>query len=410
VLVYDLGGGTFDLAVLAREGDGSFRPALEPQGIKRCGGDDFDEALYNYCDGIAREKLSRPISLTGKRDLHFLSECRKRKENLSSTERRLFKSFLEPGAVLFQHEIDRVTFERLISPTVEETVRKTVALLRQANAEGYGVDTVVLVGGSTRVPLTQRLLNNSLLLKAIPWQHRDVAVSFGAAYHAYSLWKPENQYRKAVELAWTDKKLDEIKIAQLTTLANDLGLTGHQVTDLERVIIGGAKEEIFSHQKALEQYHLAAEAAWAQRRLDEAKVEQLKSLANKLGLNEYQAADIEREVMGETKGTILARREAIAVLLNILLAHQREFENYREAVETAWKDKKLDKKEREKLEALVNVCGLSRSVVADIEREVMGETKEAIFARQVALERYRKAAKEAWIAKKLNETKIEQLN
>ena len=188
VLVYDLGGGTFDLAVLVCDEDGFFRLALDPQGIKQCGGDDFDEALYNHCDRIAREKLGRPISLTAKRDLHFLSECRQRKENLSSTERRMFKSLLEPGAVLFQHEIDRVTFERLISPTVEETVRKTVALLEQANAEGYKVDTVVLVGGSTRVPLAQRLLNENLSLKAIPWQHRDVAVAFGAAYQAQNKW------------------------------------------------------------------------------------------------------------------------------------------------------------------------------------------------------------------------------
>src|SRR5207245_696149 len=49
VLIYDLGGGTFDLAVLIREGNEPFRLGLEPQGIKQCGGDDFDEMLYNYC-------------------------------------------------------------------------------------------------------------------------------------------------------------------------------------------------------------------------------------------------------------------------------------------------------------------------------------------------------------------------
>ncbi len=396
VLVYDLGGGTFDLAVLAREDDGLFHPALEPQGIKRCGGDDFDEALYNYCDQIAREKLGRPISLTGKRDLHFLSECRQRKENLSSTERRLFKSLLEPGAVLFQHEIDRVTFESLISPTIEETVRKTLVLLGRANAEGYGVDTIVLVEGSTRVPLAQRLLNESLPLKARPWQHRDVAVAFGGAYHAYSLWKPENQYRKAVALAWTDKRLDEIKIAHLTTLANDLGLTEHQVTDLERAIIGGAKETIVACQRALEQYREAVVEAWVSKKLEKPKIEQLTTLANKLGLNEDQAADTEREVMGETK--------------EAHFAHQVALVQYRKAVEAAWADKKLDKTKIEDLVTLVNRLGLDESLVTDIEREVMGETKEAIFARQVALEQYRKAIQKAWIDRKLSETKIEQLS
>ncbi len=242
VLVYDLGGGTFDLAVLAREDNGSFRPALEPQGIKRCGGDDFDEALYNYCDQVAREQYGRPISLTRKRDLHFLKECRQRKENLAITKRRLFKSLLEPGAVLFEHEIERVTFESLISPTVEETVRKTKMLLEQASAERQAVDTVVLIGGSSRIPLVRRLLEEGLPLKPLQWEKQDIAVALGASYRAYSLWKPENQYRKAVELAGTDKKLDEIKITQLSTLANDLGLTEDQAADIEREVMGETKK------------------------------------------------------------------------------------------------------------------------------------------------------------------------
>ena len=64
VLVYDLGGGTFDLAVLHNEGE-SFYPALEPKGMDRCGGDDFDQALYDHCDEITLRKLDRPISLSG---------------------------------------------------------------------------------------------------------------------------------------------------------------------------------------------------------------------------------------------------------------------------------------------------------------------------------------------------------
>src|SRR5215207_10536072 len=62
VLVYDLGGGTFDLAVLENEGE-SFEVAMDPRGEEKCGGDDFDEQLYWHCDEVAREKFGRPISL-----------------------------------------------------------------------------------------------------------------------------------------------------------------------------------------------------------------------------------------------------------------------------------------------------------------------------------------------------------
>src|SRR2546423_14480262 len=75
VLVYDLGGGTFDLAVLAREDDGLFHPALEPQGIKRCGGDEFDFTLYEYLDKIAVKHLGCPSSLPGNVNLRLLRIC-----------------------------------------------------------------------------------------------------------------------------------------------------------------------------------------------------------------------------------------------------------------------------------------------------------------------------------------------
>ena len=219
-LVYDLRGGTFDLTVLNYGDDGAFWLALEPQGIKRCGGDDFDEALYNYCDKIAQQKLKRPISLMGKRELHFLQQCRQRKGNLSTAERRVFKSYLEPGAFLFQCEIDRPRFESLIRATIEETVRRTKVLLEQASTEGRTVDTLVLIGGSSRMPLVQRLLEKSLPLRPLQWQNRDVAVALDFAYYAQNKWgglkskkTSTDQYQRAVEGASSDKQLDKMKSA-----------------------------------------------------------------------------------------------------------------------------------------------------------------------------------------------------
>ena len=96
VLVYDLGGGTFDLAVLVRDGDQGYRLALEPQGIRRCGGDDFDRALYDYLDQVALNELGRPIAPDDKLDKAFLRECREAKEALTTLEWTPLNAYL-PG-------------------------------------------------------------------------------------------------------------------------------------------------------------------------------------------------------------------------------------------------------------------------------------------------------------------------
>lgn len=188
VLIYDLGGGTFDLAILTRDGNEPFHLGMPPQGIKQCGGDDFDAALYNYCDDLAREQLNRSISLISERDLHFLYECRKRKENLTKRESLIFSSLLSPGSVPFKHPIDRATFEGLIRDTVEKTVQETKAILEKARKKGLTIDTFVLVGGSSQVPLVRRLLETNLALQVKAWQYREVAVALGAAYHAHYKW------------------------------------------------------------------------------------------------------------------------------------------------------------------------------------------------------------------------------
>src|SRR3954452_8043116 len=104
---------------------------MEPKGIDRCGGDDFDLALYYHCEEIARERLGRPINLNGGMDLKFLRLCRRRKENLSWQEQTRFSNYLSTknGPVRFEHEVERETFEGLIDPYVEETLLLTWQML-----------------------------------------------------------------------------------------------------------------------------------------------------------------------------------------------------------------------------------------------------------------------------------------
>ncbi len=193
VLVYDLGGGTFDLALL-REEAGGFELAMEPRGLRRCGGDDFDEALYDYFDEEAERQWGEPLNRQG-RDLHFLRDCRKRKENLTAHDKVPFSRPVGEGRVL-KHTLTREQFEDLIASRIDATVRLTGELVRTAEAQGFPVETVVLIGGSSRIPLVLRKLKEILPVEPRKWQHQDVAVALGAAYFAQDAW-PERPTLRA---------------------------------------------------------------------------------------------------------------------------------------------------------------------------------------------------------------------
>ena len=254
VLVYDLGGGTFDLAVLVNEGE-SFYLAMEPKGIERCGGEDFDRALYYHCEAIARGNLGRPISLMGEVDPKFLRMCRQRKENLSLQEKARFSDYLpsDNGPIRFEHEVDRRTFEELIKEYVETTAQLTGEIVEQANARGHQVETAVLIGGSSRVPLVDRMLSETVPVKPLKFDKKDVAVALGAAYYADSQWPSGRvgddsvtQYLRAVEMVWVDGELDKEEVEQLGALAGELRLSGDQISEIEREVMGAAKEEVFN--------------------------------------------------------------------------------------------------------------------------------------------------------------------
>lgn len=199
ILVYDLGGGTFDLVVVVREPDNTFRVAVEPGGDPRCGGDDFDQILYDYWNTQARQELGKSVNLNEAFiNRQFLRECRLRKENLSRKEECAFSSRL-PSGEFFKPKITRTVFEQLIGERIESTIRKASQMAQEAAAKGHAVDTVVLIGGSSYIPLVQSRLQAALGITARKWQHRDVAVALGAAYYAHQLWDTTTQPQARAE-------------------------------------------------------------------------------------------------------------------------------------------------------------------------------------------------------------------
>jgi molecular chaperone DnaK (HSP70) len=183
ILVYDLGGRTFDLTlVVPDEGPAGFRVALPPRGL-RIGGEDFDRAIYDDFDNFVRQR-GASLGKDGL-DLAFLKSCQKYKENLSVVEEPAepLQWFWSERRECISRSMTRRDFERLINAHVERTVALTRQLLQEAHEKGLQAKHVLLIGGSSRIPLIQRRLREELQTEPLVWEQRDIAVALGAAIY-----------------------------------------------------------------------------------------------------------------------------------------------------------------------------------------------------------------------------------
>jgi molecular chaperone DnaK len=160
ILVFDLGGGTFDVSVLD-VGDGVFE-VLSINGNTHLGGDDFDEELINYL----AEEFRKQEGIDLRKDPMALQRLKEAAEKakielsgaMETTVNLPFITADASGPKHMQMTINRTKFEQLINPLVEKTRKPVLDALKDAGLQPNQLDEIVLVGGSTRVPLVQRLV------------------------------------------------------------------------------------------------------------------------------------------------------------------------------------------------------------------------------------------------------------
>ncbi|MBI2300579.1 MAG: Hsp70 family protein [Armatimonadetes bacterium] len=180
VLVYDFGGGTFDVTVL-RAHHGIFEE-IASRGLKRCGGDDLDAALADYLRQSVLvghdQALAQPYP-----DLRLRLACEDCKIALSTagTARVDIEDLLPSVSV--HEELERDTFEGLVRPIVERTGEPVMEALQSAGLQSSDIDHVLLVGGTSRVPLVRNYVENLLGRPAEPFGEIDpmTCVAQGAA-------------------------------------------------------------------------------------------------------------------------------------------------------------------------------------------------------------------------------------
>lgn len=181
VAVYDLGGGTFDAAVLRKTDDG-FEMLGAPEGIERLGGIDFDHAVLAHVQqsiGDAFNILDQEDSAVGVGLARLREECQRAKELLSQDADVSIPVML-PG-INTSVRLTREEFEGMIRPRVGQTIE---ALRRAVSSAGLGmeqIDRILMVGGSSRIPLLSQVVSEMTGRPVALDAHPKHAISLGAA-------------------------------------------------------------------------------------------------------------------------------------------------------------------------------------------------------------------------------------
>ena len=235
VLIFDLGGGTFDVSLLALE-DGLFE-VKATNGNTHLGGEDFDNRLVEYCAGEFRRKTSIDIKKNAKALRRVRAACEKAKRALSAaTQATVDIDALMDGEDL-NVVITRSKFEDLCMDLFKKCMPPLECVLKDAKMSKSQIDEVVLVGGSTRIPkiqsMVQEFFNGKEPNKGI---NPDEAVAYGAAVQA------------AIMTNVKDENIEKLILLDVTPLSLGIETVGGVMTVLipRNSTIPCKKTQIFS--------------------------------------------------------------------------------------------------------------------------------------------------------------------
>ena len=183
ILVYDLGGGTFDVSILEL-GDGVYE-VKSTSGNNKLGGDDFDNRISDYLVDLCKKENGVDLSKDKMAMQRIKDASEKAKKDLSgvtSTQISLpFISQGENGPIHFETTLTRAKFEDLIRDLAESTVEPVRNALKDANLTKDDIDKVIFVGGSTRIPMIADIVQKELGKEPSKGVNPDEVVAMGAA-------------------------------------------------------------------------------------------------------------------------------------------------------------------------------------------------------------------------------------
>ena len=179
ILVYDLGGGTFDVSILEL-GDGVFE-VKSTSGNNKLGGDDFDQRIIDYIIDDIKKNEDVDLSDNKMALQRIKEEAEKAKKTLSSATSVDISLPFITADLNYETILTRAKFESLISDLVDSTLEPVRKALKDAKLKASDIDKVILVGGSTRIPMVQELVKKELGKEPSKEVNPDEVVAMGAA-------------------------------------------------------------------------------------------------------------------------------------------------------------------------------------------------------------------------------------
>ena len=212
ILVYDLGGGTFDVTLMQKQGD-KYQVLGMPKGLERCGGTDFDRLIYqklkSSCSAELRQQLDPKNAQLARAIVSDL--CRELKHQLSEQSEASIYIPMGLGNVE-SFELTRDAFNEMISPLIEEALDCCDQLVRSAGKNWQQVNQILLVGGSSRIPYVKEAIEKRFKISPFLVDKPELAVCLGAAIcNSIPSSKPEDKLReqKAIQQAFIQQAFEE---------------------------------------------------------------------------------------------------------------------------------------------------------------------------------------------------------
>ena len=220
VLIFDLGGGTFDVSILSLD-EGIFEVAATA-GDTHLGGEDFDSNMVKYfIQEFKRKFRGKDLSSNNRALRRLRTACEKAKRTLSTTSNAYIEIDALHEGIDFNSSISRAKFEEMNMALFKKTMEPVERVLKDSKMSKRDIQEIVLVGGSTRIPKVQSMLseffNGKELNKSI---NPDEAVAYGATVQA------------AILSGTRDKKLESVVLLDVVPLSLGLETAGGVMTKL----------------------------------------------------------------------------------------------------------------------------------------------------------------------------------
>ncbi|KAH0813811.1 hypothetical protein GEV33_008980 [Tenebrio molitor] len=220
VLIFDLGGGTFDVSILTID-EGSLFEVRATAGDTHLGGEDFDNRLVDHLADEFKRKYKKDLRTNARALRRLRTAAERAKRTLSSSTEASFEIDALFDGIDFYTKISRARFEELNADLFRSTLQPVEKALTDAKMDKGMIHDIVLVGGSTRIPKIQQLLQNYFNGKALNLSiNPDEAVAYGAAVQA------------AVLNGESDSKIQDVLLVDVAPLSLGIETAGGVMTKI----------------------------------------------------------------------------------------------------------------------------------------------------------------------------------